>query len=240
MSSRLEKLLQLGRRLPRSRRAIAAGLAGVALAGCGLAVGTNAWIDHLALPHIHSALDGVPHRQVAIVPGALVYSDGTPSTTLRDRLTAALELHRAGKVEKILVSGDHATVRYDEVNAMGAWLRARKVPAADVFLDHAGLRTLDTMTRARQVFAVESAVICTQRFHLPRSVFLARQAGIDAVGLVADRRRYVHHRKNQVREFVAKSVSFADSYLFHTAPRHGGRRIPITGDGRATHDRWSR
>ena len=125
---------------------------------------------------------------VAIVPGARVFEDGTPSHALADRLHAALELYRAGRVQKILVSGDHGSGIYDEVNAMHAWLLDRGVSPEAIYLDHAGFRTLDTMFRASEVFKVRRAVICTQRFHLPRSVFLARAAGIDAVGLEADRR----------------------------------------------------
>jgi SanA protein len=233
LSMRMRKLRGI---LPRNGRVIAARLAGVALLASGAAVGANAWIDRIAAPHIYRDLDRVPDRFVAIVPGARVHSDGTPSAVLEDRLIAALEVYRAGKVRRILVSGDHAAAEYDEVNAMRGWLEDRGVPPGELFLDHAGLRTLDTMARAAAVFGVEDAVICTQEFHLPRAVFLARRAGIDAVGLVADRRIYTSRVMNGVREFAAKGVSFMDSYVFGVGPRHGGDSIPITGDGRVTRD----
>ena len=130
-------------------------------------------------------------------------------------------------------------MEYDEPNAMRRWLVDRGVPDEHVFMDHAGLRTLDTMERAAKVFLVRSAIVCTQQFHLHRAVFLAQRAGIDAVGVRADRRRYLNRRRDALREFVAKSVAFLDSYVWRRQPRHGGEPIPITGDGRATHDAWT-
>ncbi len=140
-------------------------------------------------------------------------------------------------MERILVSGDHGSEDYDEVNAMRRFLARRGVPDGDIFMDHAGFRTLDTMLRAAAVFEVEAAVICTQRFHLPRSVFLARRADIDAVGMVSDRRPYRHHRINLAREFAARTVSVLDTYLLERQPRFYGETIPIHGDGRRSHDR---
>lgn len=221
-----------------ARLGLNVGLA-VALAATGAAVAANLWIERRSRAWIHVAADTLPPRTVAIVPGARVYPDGTPSPPLLDRLRTALDLYRAGRVRKVLVSGDHHAPEYDEVNAMWRWLSEQGVPPEDLFLDHAGLRTLDTMERARHVFRVEDAVICTQAFHLPRAVFLARRAGIDAVGLVADRQPYAHARANAAREFLASALAVADSYLLGTGPRHLGAPIPIEGDGRATHDRWT-
>ncbi len=225
-------------RLARSvkRALLAAGLLATGgLVGVGAA---NAWV----LGHggaVYERAQDVPARAVAIVPGAAVLQDGTPRAALEDRLAAALELYRLGKVRRILVSGDHQAEGYDEVNGMHRWLVARGVPSEAVFLDHAGLRTLDTMVRAAKVFQVHDAVVCTQRFHLARSVFLARSAGLDAVGLVADRREYVTARWDAVREAIARTVAVADVHLLGTEPRFLGDPLPITGDARATHDRWT-
>jgi SanA protein len=162
-----------------------------------------------------------------------VYADGTPSAVLEDRLLAALSLYRGGKVRMILVSGDHGRKEYDEVGAMARWLGERGVPGSDVVLDHAGFRTLDTMARAARVFQVRSAVVCTQEFHLPRAVFLARRAGIDAVGLRANRRRYRHEVHDSVRETAATAWAIVDSYMLHRGPRYLGPVIPIRGLGQA-------
>jgi len=221
-------------------RSVAQVALALALTASGAAIAAHFWVERRTRPWIHLTPDEVPARTVAIVPGARVHPDGRPSEALADRLQTALDLYRAGKVRKILVSGDHAAPEYDEVNAMFRWLRERGVAPEDLFLDHAGLRTLDTMERARRVFLVRDAVVCTQAFHLPRSVFLARRAGIDAVGLVADRHVYAHARANEARELLATALAVADSYLLSTPPHHLGAAIAIDGDGRATHDRWTR
>jgi SanA protein len=202
------------------RRKLVASALGTALVLSGSAALTNAWIDRYAAPHLYPDTASTPARKVAIVPGCRVYTDGMPTPTLVDRLSTARELYLRGRVEQILISGDHAAPEYDEVNAMWRWLIERDVPSADIYLDHAGLRTLDTMERARQVFGVTEAVIATQEFHLARSVFLARRAGIDAVGVRADRRVYRGWAWNRWREFFAKGVSFVDSYLLRAGPRH--------------------
>jgi SanA protein len=227
-------------RLPRlDRKAAVAGALGGVLVLSGSAVVTNAWVDRYARPHMYEDVESVPARKVALVPGCRVFTDGTPSPALADRLTAARELYLAGKVRKILASGDHRAPEYDETNAMRTWLVERGVPSDEIYLDHAGLRTLDTMQRAARVFGVESAVVCTQRFHLPRAVFLARRSGIDAVGVVADRRIYQKRDRDRLREFFAKSVSFVDSYVIGTEPRHLGDPVSLDEPPDATHDRWT-
>ena len=177
---------------------------------------------------------------IAIVPGARVFADGRPSHALADRLQTALELYEQGRVAKILVSGDHGTGRYDEVNTMHAWLLAHGVPGAAIYLDHAGFRTLDTMIRAARVFEVERAVICTQRFHLGRAVFLARAAGIDAVGVEADRRELIGARHNARREALARVRAWLDIHVLGTTPQFLGPTIPISGPAAATHDDTTR
>ena len=143
---------------------------------------------------------------------------------------------QAGKARVVLVSGDHGTARYDEVNVMHDWLVAHQVPDDRIFTDHAGFRTLDTMARAAEVFAVGSAIVCTQRFHLGRSLYLARAFGIDAVGVVADRRLYLGVINNAVREAVARAVAVGDVHLWHRGPRFLGNPIPVTGPAAASRD----
>lgn len=223
---------------PRLRRA-ALVTAGAAAALLGVPLIVSAWMVRRAASDVYTDVAAVPARAVAIVPGARVYRDGTPSPVLEDRLETARALYAAGRVRRVLVSGDHGTPGYDEVNAMQRWLLARGVPARDVFLDHAGFRTLDTMERAARVFRVRDAVVCTQRFHLPRAVFLARGAGIDAVGLVADRRRYTNARADAARELLARNRAVFDRYLLRARPRFLGPPIPIDGDAARSHDRES-
>ena len=205
--------------------------------GAGFVVASSAWIERGSATHIVRNLADAPSRTVAIVLGARVYADGRPSPMLEDRLETARALYAAGKVGRILVSGDHGTRGYDEVNGMHRWLVRHGVPDRDVFLDHAGLRTLDTMARAARVFEVRDAIVCTQEFHLARAVFLARQSGIDAVGIVSDRRRYGTEGSARLRELFAQSRAVLDVYVLGTEPHLLGERIPIDGDARATHDR---
>ena len=207
------------------------------VAATGLAVVVaNRVVTHGASARIHRAIADVPQRTVAIVPGARVYADGTPSPILVDRLEAARVLYATGRVRRILVSGDHARPEYNEVGAMHRWLVAHGVPDEAVFLDHAGFRTLDPMVRAAKVFGVRDAVVCTQRFHLARSLMLAEGAGIDAVGFVADRRTYPSRRADATRELFARAVAMLDRYVFATQPRFLGTMIPIDGDALATRD----
>lgn len=175
-----------------------------------------------------------PRAQAALLLGAQVYPDGRPSPMLRDRIRAAAALYRAGKVDKVLASGDHGQRSYDEVNAMRRELVRLGVPDRDVFTDHAGFDTWDSVVRARKVFEVESALVVSQGFHLPRAVWLARRAGLDAHGVAADAGGYAgQSRRGSVREVVARTKAAAD-VVTGAEPRFLGERIPITGDGRAS------
>lgn len=174
-----------------------------------------------------------PRAQAALVLGAGLNRDGSPSAMLRDRLRAAAALYRDGRVDKVLVSGDHGTVGYDEVNAMRRGLIALGVPERDVFTDHAGFATLDSVVRARKVFNVHSVVIVTQSFHLPRALWLARRAGLEAHGLTAGGRYGGAGRKAALREVLARTKAVEDA-VTGAGPRFLGPRIDIAGDGRAS------
>ena len=195
----------------------------------------NVWIVRAARPHV-KPLGELPHCQVAIVLGAGVGPGGTPSATLEDRLAAGVELYRAGVVTKLLLSGDHGQRHYDEPNPMRRYVLAAGVPRQDVFLDHAGFRTYDTMYRARDVFQVKTAIVVTQRFHLPRAVYTARTLGLEAWGYAADRRAYQAALRNRAREALARCQALIDLHIRKARPRYLGEPIPIAGDGRATWD----
>ena len=179
-----------------------------------------------------SDVAAVPRTEVAIVPGALVEPDGDLSTMLGDRVEQAVRLWRAGKVEKILVSGDHGTWEYDEPDAMRMALVHEGVPPRDVFEDHAGFDTWATMVRARRIFGVRRAVVVTQGFHMPRALFLADQAGIEATGLTSDLSPYgFQGKKSDVREVLSRVKAVADVTL--DTPAMAGPKIPIaSADGR--------
>ncbi len=193
------------------------------------ALGVGEWVRQRSADRVYLTYETVPARTTAIVPGASVTSKGRPSAVLHDRLETARQLYRRRKVRRILVSGDNRTRYYNEPQAMRRWLVAHGVPDDHVYVDYAGQRTFDTMERAARVFLVEDAVICTQTFHLHRSVFLAQQAGIDAVGMVSDRRIYHRSLNDRFREYGARTLAFVDTFVLDTEPRHLGPTIPIDG-----------
>jgi vancomycin permeability regulator SanA len=152
------------------------GAAAVAL----FVAGTNVWVRARASGHAYRALDAVPARAIAIVPGAPT-SRRQVKATLEGRMRGALALYRSGRARAILVSGVD-TVSDPETSAMRRWLEDRGVPARDIVSDARGTRTRETMYRAMSVFAVDRAIVCTEGLHMPRTLFLAERNGIDAVG----------------------------------------------------------
>lgn len=177
-------------------------------------------------------VDDVPRAEAALVLGAQVYTNGKPSIMLADRVHAAEALYRAGKVRKLLLSGDHGSWDYDEPGTMRRMLLADGIPARDIFTDHAGFDTWDSAQRARRVFDVRSAVVVTQGFHMARALFDARRAGLKVTGFVADRRDYGRvMRRLEVREALARVKAVGDAVV-GAGPKFLGAQIPITGDGR--------
>jgi len=211
-------------------------VAGAAALGAGALVvaGSNAVVLLSGGSGDYARPADAPRAQVALVLGAAVRPDGTLTPMLRDRVRVAAELYREGKVSKVLASGDHGTVQYDEVNPMKRALIAQGVPERDVFTDHAGFDTWDSVVRARKVFGVSSALVVTQGFHLPRAVWLARRAGLDAHGVSASLHGYgTQGRRSGVREVLAR-VKAVEEAVTSSRPRYLGPPVPITGDGRAS------
>jgi SanA protein len=169
----------------------------------------------------------------ALVLGAGVRDDGSPSDVLRDRLDESVVLYRAGRVRRIIVSGDHQTPAYDEPNAMRVYLEANGVPPDAIFMDHAGVDTYSSVWRAKHVFGATRIVVVTQRFHLARAVWLSRSLGMEAEGSAADRHLYRGIAWLEVREVVSRTKAFVDVTVGRT-PRHSSGSINLAGDGRVT------
>ena len=200
----------------------------IASFACGaLVVGifiTNAVIYLASKPYIHASVAEAPEAQTVLVPGAAVSKEGALSPIFIDRLDTAIALYTAGKVSKILVSGDNSTDIQNEVNPARLYLIEKGVPDGAIFLDHAGFDTYSSMYRARDIFGVSSILISTQSFHLPRAVFIARWLGIEARGVNAD----VGHMlfRNYVREALANEKAVLN-LLFNRKPKYLGEPIPI-------------
>lgn len=195
----------------------------------GILITIPLYINYATKAYIVERMEDAPQATVAIVLGASVI-DGAPSPALQERAEIALMLYRVGKVQKILVTGDDSVPGFDEVTPVRRYLDANGVPPKDIFLDHMGFDTYTSMYRAREVFEIQDALIVTQGFHLPRSVFIARNLGLDAWGVVAERRGDPIY--NYTREMLA-SIKAAGDLLFNRAS-YVGDSYPITGDGQET------
>jgi SanA protein len=181
-----------------------------------------------AQPRLYK-VENVPHRRVAIVFGAGLWRDGSPTPVLRDRVATAAQLYFAGKVDVLLMSGDNRYVYYNEPGAMQSYALSLGVPPEAIVLDYAGRRTYDTCYRARDIFGVIDPIMVTQQFHLPRALFTCNILGLDAVGVPADRTEY--RRSTQLywhlREIPATLTSFWELYVTHPLPVLG-KPEPIT------------
>jgi SanA protein len=182
-----------------------------------------------AQPHIYPP-GQAPVKRVAIVFGAGLRWDGTPSPVLEDRVATAAELYRSGKVEKLLMSGDNRFLDYNEPGAMMNFALKLGIPREDIVLDYAGRRTYDTCYRAKEIFGVTQALLVTQEFHLPRAVFTCNSLGLPAEGVIADRRRYI--MTATIREIPADLVALWDVWVARPLPVLGNPEpiFPSQGD----------
>lgn len=165
-------------------------------------------------------VDQAPVERVAIVFGAGLRRDGTPTAILRDRVETGVRLYRDGKVEKLLMSGDNSVEYYNEPEAMRQYAVSLGVPDQAIVLDYAGQRTYDTCFRAKAIFGVKSALLVTQKFHLPRALFLCNMLGITASGVEANNLNYRNMSLLiwNVREQLATAAAFLDLYVDKPSP----------------------
>jgi len=215
------------------RRRFLIAFAACSLLGVLLVAVTNLIVLFDSEGQIWSDPADATHAEVAIVPGALVNPDGSMSMMLADRVNQAAALYEDGKVDKILVSGDHGQWTYDEPTTMRRALMADGVPAGVIYTDHAGFNTNATMQRAKDIFGVTDATIVTQGFHMKRSLFLAKAAGLKSNGLTSDLHGYGGQGiKSDVREVLSRTKAVID--LLRGAPVTGGEPVPVTGPAKAS------
>lgn len=171
-----------------------------------------------------------------LVLGAGVHQDGSPSNMLEDRLLRGIELYDQGVAPKLLMSGDHGREDYDEVNVMKEFAKDHGVASEDIFMDHAGFSTYESMYRAREVFQAEKIVVVTQKYHMYRAIYAAEKMGLEAYGVTSDQRTYAGQRRRDVRELLARAKDFATGIL-KPEPKYLGDAIPVSGNGNQTNDK---
>ncbi|WP_458408191.1 SanA/YdcF family protein [Anaerotignum sp.] len=170
-----------------------------------------------------------------LVLGCGVREDGTPSLMLRDRLEAGIALYEADAAPKLLMSGDHGRKDYDEVNLMKDYAMERGIPSEDIFMDHAGFSTYDSMYRARDIFCAEKVIIVSQEYHLYRALYLAEKLGLEAHGVPALDVNYRGQAYREFREMLARAKDFCTAVI-QPEPKFLGELIPVSGNGDLTND----
>lgn len=223
--------------MKRWKKAVLVMLCLLLAAGAGL-LGINGWVKSSAAgrilaPEEAAELTGV---DCVLVLGCYVRPDGTPSDMLADRLRRGISLYEQGAAPKLLMSGDHGRVDYDEVNAMKDAAVAAGVPSADVFMDHAGFSTYESIYRAKEIFQAGRIIIVSQEYHLYRALYIAQQLGVEAWGVAADYHTYRGQIVRDARELLAR-VKDAAVTLYRPEPTYLGKAIPVSGDGDITNDR---
>ncbi|MBR3910547.1 MAG: YdcF family protein [Anaerotignum sp.] len=171
-----------------------------------------------------------------LVLGCGVREDGSPSLMLRDRLEKGIELYEAGTAPKLLMSGDHGRKDYDEVNLMKSYAMGKGVPSEDIFMDHAGFSTYDSMYRARDIFCAEKVIVVSQEYHLYRALYLAEKLGLEAYGVPAQDVNYRGQAYREFREMLARAKDFCTAVI-RPEPKYLGEKIPVSGNGDLTNDK---
>lgn len=212
-------------------------LLSIGIAGIAAVFGVNGYVKAVGGKTILSESDAASLKDIdcIIVLGCQVKDDGTPSHMLQDRLERGIALYKLGAAPKIIMSGDHGQDEYDEVNTMKQYAIDAGVPSSDIFMDHAGFSTYETVVRAKQIFGAERIIIVTQEYHLYRALYIAKQFDLEAWGVGADYRTYYGQTSRDIREILARCKDFATTIL-KPDPTYLGETIPVFGDGDLTND----
>ena len=169
-----------------------------------------------------------------IILGAGIWGD-KPSPMLEDRLLEGIKLYQNSVSDKIIMSGDHGRKEYDEVNIMKNYAIEKGIPSENIFMDHAGFSTYESIYRAKDIFEAKKVVIVTQEYHLYRALYIANQLGLEAYGVGADPRQYVGEIYIEIREILARDKDFIKC-IFKPEPTYLGDTIPVSGNGDITND----
>ena len=171
-----------------------------------------------------------------IILGCKVKENNIPSDMLKDRLETGIEVYNLNVTDKIIMSGDHGRTEYDEVNVMKDYAINKGIQSKNIFMDHAGFSSYETMYRAKKIFEAKNVIIITQEYHLYRSIYIAKKLGLNAYGVSADKQRYFGQTKRDLREILARYKDFFKT-IIKPKPTYLGEVIPISGDGDITNDK---
>lgn len=209
----------------------------ILLVGAGALLGVNAYVKGAGGANILTAEAAAELTEVdcILVLGCGVREDGTPTHMLEDRLRQSVELYGLGAAPKLLMSGDHGREDYNEVAAMKGYALDAGIPSEDVFMDHAGFSTYESLYRAKAVFGAERIIIVTQEYHLYRALYIAQRLGLEAWGVASDYRTYAGQPVREAREILAR-VKDLGSTIFWPEPTYLGEAIPVNGNGDVTND----
>lgn len=200
------------------------------------------WFVNVRVSSAHNLIatdcnKNIKNYPVVIVLGARVNGVSQVSDIYADRLQTAVDIYKLGKVPKILVSGDHGQVDYDEVNAGKKYLLEKGVLASDIFLDHAGLDTYDSIYRAKNIFGVTKALVVTQDFHLPRALYIGKELGLEVLGCSADLRTYQDIKSLKRIEYLKRIKAWLNAGA-GSSSKFSGETYDISGDGEQTWDQF--
>ena len=209
----------------------------LAVVGVVTLLSVNAYVKSIGKERIITVEQTAELQNVdcIIVLGCQVKEDGSLSHMLRDRLMRGLEVYEAGAAPKLLMSGDHGREDYDEVGAMKNYAVENGVPSENVFMDHAGFSTYETVYRAKEIFKADKVIIITQRYHLYRALYIAERLGVEAYGVSADLNVYAGQSIRNFREVLARCKDFANC-IFKPEPTYLGEVISVGGNGDLSND----
>jgi vancomycin permeability regulator SanA len=212
-------------------------LLGCGLLGAGLLFLVNHYIKATVRGQLLSQDEAANLEDVdcILVLGAGVWNDNRPSAMLEDRLEEGIRLYQRGISNRLLMSGDHGRREYDEVNVMKRFAMEEGIPSSDIFMDHAGFSTYESMYRARDIFEADKIVIVTQEYHLYRALYIADRLGIEAYGVASNPRVYAGQNNRELRENLARVKDYFYC-LLQPKPTYLGDSIPVSGNGDITND----
>lgn len=209
----------------------------LAVAGVGSLFGVNAYVKGSAADRILTSEEAAELTDVdcILVLGCQVRDDGTPSDMLKDRLTRGIEVYNLGASPKLLMSGDHGREEYNEVGTMKQYAIDAGIASEDIFMDHAGFSTYESVYRAKEIFQADKIVIVTQEYHLYRALYIADKLGVEAYGVASDYHTYAGQSMRDFREVLARCKDFVTT-VFKPEPEYLGDVISISGNGDLTND----